>query len=643
MYSAGGSEFLIQTCGASDLLSTFTYGRQNVKRLLSTRSSLILLAIALGAQSSMTLAAPAAQADAIYTGGDIVTVNELQPQVEAIAVKDGRIIAVGYRDEVMKLSGAKTRLVDLDGKTLVPGFVDPHGHVFNAGIQAVSANLLPRPDGEVNDIAEMQATLRAWSGQNQKVTSKYGWIVGFGYDDAQLKEQRHPTRDDLDKVSSELPVVIVHQSGHIGVMNSKALGLVGINANSKDPQGGLIRRKSGSQEPDGVLEEAAFFGPFFALLSKLSPEANKALFKAGVNLYKSYGYTTAQEGRASTGAVTTMSAVAKAGGLDIDVVAYPDIASDSGAIKAPLLSRNYAKHFRIGGAKLTLDGSPQGKTAWLTKPYFKVPEGQSADYRGYAQFKDDQTNAFVDLAFKNGWQLLAHVNGDAAVDQLITAVRLAEKKYGMADRRTVAIHAQTARLDQVEAFKALGIIPSFFPMHTFYWGDWHRDSVLGPERAVNISPTGWAIERSMIFTSHHDAPVAMPDPMRVLSATVTRVTRSGQVLGPVHRTTPLVALKAHTLWSAYQHFEEKSKGSLEVGKLADFVVLDGNPLTVDPTKIAEIKVVETIKEGRTVYRRDAATKKAGGIASCAESDTCFLVASYALGRAGVTHAHEDGD
>ncbi|MFN7988873.1 MAG: amidohydrolase [Thermoanaerobaculia bacterium] len=610
---------------------------------MSARFTVASLAIFATFGHSLAVAAPPPLADTIFTGGDIITVNELQPQAEAVAVRGGRIVAVGYRDEVMKLKGNETRVVDLGGKTLLPGFVDPHGHVFNAGIQALSANLLPRPDGEVNDIAEVQAALRAWSEQNRGITGKYGWIIGFGYDDAQLKEQRHPTRDDLDRVSVELPVVIVHQSGHLGVMNSKALELVGINASSKDPQGGLVRRKAGGQEPDGVLEEAAFFGPFFTLFSKLGPEANRALFQAGVNLYKSYGYTTAQEGRASAGSVATMSAVARAGGLDIDVVAYPDIAVDPGVIKAPLWSRKYAQHFRIGGAKVTLDGSPQGKTAWLTKPYFKVPEGQAPDYRGYAQFKDDQVDGFVDLAFRNGWQLLAHVNGDAAIDQLVAAVRRAEKKYGMADRRTVAIHCQTARLDQVEAFKELGIIPSFFPMHTFYWGDWHRDSVLGPERAANISPTGWAIERGMIFTSHHDAPVAMPDPMRVLSATVTRVTRSGQVLGPEHRTTPLVALKSHTLWSAYQHFEEKSKGSLEVGKLADFVVLERNPLATDPMKIAEIRVVETIKEGRTVYRRDAAARKTETTPGCAGSAACYEVASRALRYAGVIHSHDDSD
>jgi len=603
--------------------------------------TLVAAAMALGSQGPARSAEP--KADLIYSGGPIVTVNELQPSAEAVAVRGGRIVAVGYRDEVMKLKGPKTRLVEMGGKTLAPGFVDPHGHVFNTGIQAISANLLPRPDGEVNTVVELQDTLKAWEQRNAKITGKYRWIVGFGYDDAQLQTQQHPTRDDLDKVSTELPIVIVHQSGHLAVMNSKALQMVGITASSKDPKGGTIRRKPGSQEPNGVLEESAFFGPFFGLLSKLDPEANKALFVAGVNLYKSFGYTTAQEGRASKGSVATMAAVAKSGELDIDVVAYPDIASDAEAIKAPWLSRGYTQHFRVGGAKITLDGSPQGKTAWLTQPYFKVPEGRQPDYRGEGQFSDEEVQGYVDQAFRNGWQLLAHANGDAAIDQFIRAVRVAEKQFGMADRRLTVIHGQTTREDQIQAFKELGIIPSLFPMHTFYWGDWHRDSVLGPQRAINISPTGWALKREMIFTSHHDAPVAMPDSMRVIAATVNRVTRSGQVLGPEHRTTPLVALKAHTLWAAYQHFEEKNKGSIEVGKLADFVLLDQNPLTVDPLTIADIKVVETIKAGKTVYRRDATKKQAAVPSRCAESEACFRLATHVLSEAGVIAMHSHGN
>ena len=577
-------------------------------------------------------------ADAIYFGGKVVTVNDLQPEAEAVAIKGGKIIAVGYRDEVMKLKGGQTRLVDLGGKTMLPGFIDPHGHVFNTGVQAVSANLLPRPDGEVNDIAEIQATLKAWAKQNSPITGKYGWIIGFGYDDAQLKEQRHPNRDDLDQVSTELPVVLIHQSGHLGAMNSKALEAVGLNSASKNPPGGVIRRREGSQEPDGVLEENAFFQQMFNLMSKLDPGANKALFAAGVNLYKSFGYTTAQEGKGSLGSVATMEAVAKSGKLDIDVVTYPDVTVGAEAMKAPWLSRSYINHFRLGGIKLTLDGSPQGKTAWLTQPYYKVPAGQKPDYHGYSAFTDEEVNGSIAQAFKNGWQVLAHANGDAAIDQFITAVRAAEKQYGMSDRRPVVVHAQTAREDQVQSFKELGIIPSFFPMHTFYWGDWHRDSVLGPERAKNISPIGWALQRRMIFTSHHDAPVAMPDAMRVISSTVNRVTRSGQVLGPEHRTTPLVAVKAHTLWPAYQHFEEKTKGSIEVGKLADFVLLDRNPLEGDPLTIADIKVLETIKEGKTVYRRDAAQKSAT-LRSCAESDACITVATRALNNAGIIDIH----
>lgn len=582
-------------------------------------------------------------ADVIYSGGKVVTVNDLQPEVEAVAIKAGKIIAIGYRDEVMKFKGARTKLVDLEGKVMLPGFIDPHGHVFNTGIQAVSANLLPAPDGTVNDIGALQATLKSWEGRNGQITGKYGWIIGFGYDDAQLKEQRHPTREDLDKVTTELPVVIVHQSGHLGVMNSKALEMLGITAATNNPPGGSIRRQEGSQEPNGVLEENAFFGPFFGLMSKLGPDANKALFAAGVDLYKSFGYTTAQEGKASLGSAATMEAVAKSGKLDIDVVAYPDITVGAQAMKAPWLSRSYTQHFRIGGIKLTLDGSPQGKTAWLSKPYYKVPDGQKADYHGYSAFTDEQVNGFVEQAFQKNWQVLAHVNGDAAIDQFVSAVRAAEAKHGMADRRPVAIHAQTAREDQVQAFHDLGIMPSFFPMHTYYWGDWHRDSVLGPERAVNISPLGWAMQRSMIFTSHHDAPVAMPDPMRVMHATVNRVTRSGQVLGPEHRVSPLVALKAHTLWSAYQHFEEKSKGSIEVGKLADFVLLDRSPLDCDPMTIDTIKVMETIKEGKTVFRRDIRPETTGSLRSCAESLPCIKMATLALNNAGVIDIHRHDD
>ncbi len=567
-----------------------------------TEFSLLSIAAAVISFCSYTSASAFEQiANVIYTGGDIITINDSQPTAEAIAVKDGKILAVGTKANVLKHKDAATRMVDLQGQTLLPGFIDAHGHVYNAGLKALANNLLPRPDGTVNDIAALQQSLGDWAKKYPERMAKIGWIIGMGYDDAQLKEQRHPTRDDLDAVSTALPVLAIHQSGHLASMNSKGLELAGITAGSKNPPGGIYRRRDGSLEPDGVLEEMAFFQVIFKVLGALGAEENKILLRSGVDAYASFGFTTAQEGRATGDAVDTEAAAASRGELKIDIVAYPDIQGSADAIQGPLVSQEYKQHFRIGGAKLSLDGSPQGKTAWLREPYYVPPAGKDADYRGYASMSDEEAIAFVDQAFSNGWQILAHCNGGAAADQFITAVRTATEKYGKADRRPVMIHAQTVTESQLDEMKELGIIPSFFGMHTYYWGDWHRDSVLGPERAARISPAASALIRDMIFTQHHDAPVALPSSIMIIASQVNRVTRSGQVLGPEQRVSVMDALKSITINAAYQYFEEDTKGTLEPGKLADFVILDKNPLKVEPLTIKDIKVVETFKEGVSIY------------------------------------------
>ena len=541
-------------------------------------------------------------ADIIYTGGDIVTMNDIHPTAEALAIKDGKILRVGSKADMDTCKGNDTKTIDLQGKTLLPGFIDAHGHVFNAGLQALAANLLARPDGSVNDISSLQETLRDWAEKYPERISKTGWIIGFGYDDAQLREQRHPTRDDLDAVSTTIPILAIHQSGHLAAINSKGLEVAGITAATENPPGGAYRRREGGPEPDGVLEEMGFFKLVFTVLGTLGTEDNKTLLKAGLDLYSRFGFTTAQEGRATIEAIETEAATAEEGGLQMDVVAYADIQGAADSMKPPYLDKAYHNHFRIGGAKLNLDGSPQGKTAWLTKPYKVPPEGQQQDYRGYPAVTDQEAIDLVDKAFKNGWQILAHCNGDAAMDQYIKAIRIATEKYGKADRRPVMIHAQTVREDQLDEMKELGIIPSFFGMHTYYWGDWHRDSVLGQERAARISPAVSALKRGMIYTQHHDAPVAMPNSIMILASQVNRTTRSGKVLGPEQRVSIKDALKSITINAAYQYFEEGHKGSLEQGKLADLVVLDKNPLKVEPTAIKDIKVLETIKEGISIYK-----------------------------------------
>ncbi|WP_259444736.1 amidohydrolase family protein [Neotabrizicola shimadae] len=539
-------------------------------------------------------------ADRIWSGGPILTMTDAAPRAEALAERDGRILAVGALEAVLSHRGPDTQMIDLAGRTLLPGFVDAHGHVYMIGIQAMSANLLPAPDGEVNDIPALQETLRAYTAEYPDRVERAGLILGFGYDDAQLAEQRHPTRDDLDAISTEVPIYVVHQSGHLGVANSRALELAGITADTPDPTGGVIRRRDGSTEPNGVLEENATALVLGALFGSLDAEAGRAIFRAGADLVASYGYTTAQEGRATPAVARLMQSVATDEGLDIDVVAYPDVLIDRDFILATA-ARDYTDRFRVGGAKLTIDGSPQGFTALRDRPYYNPPPGFRADYRGYSAATPDQVFDAIDWAFANNVQILTHSNGEGASDILIAAIGTATEKYGPADRRPVLIHGQFLREDQVDAFNRLNVFPSLFPMHTFYWGDWHRDRTVGPVLADNISPTGWLRARGMMFSSHHDAPVAFPDSMRILDATVTRRSRSGDIIGPDQRVDVLTALKAMTIWPAYQHFEEGWKGSLEAGKLADLVILSQDPTAVDPETLDSIKVVETIKEGETIY------------------------------------------
>ncbi len=539
-------------------------------------------------------------ADTIYSGGPILTIDDSAPTAEAVAVKGGRIIAVGALAHVKRHKGDATKVFDLSGRTMLPGFVDSHGHVVFGGLQALSANLLAPPDGAVTDIARLQATLTEWTEANAGAVEKAGIIIGFDYDNAQLAEMRHPTRQELDQVSADLPIVIVHQSGHLGVANSKALELAGIDASTKNPEGGVIQRDADG-EPSGVLEEYAFFNVLVPLLSDLGPKATAAFAQAGAELWASYGYTTAQDGRSSAGIVETLKTLDAANGLPVDVVAYPDVLEAKDYIKDNV-SKAYTGRVRVGGCKLTIDGSPQGFTALRDRPYYDPVGNYPPGYAGYAAITAEQVRDAVNWCYENGIQIITHANGEGASDMLITAIGVAQTEYGDPGNRPVLIHGQFLRQDQVDSLKRLGVFPSLFPMHTFYWGDWHRDHTVGPVNAENISPTGWIRQRDMMFGSHHDAPVAFPDSMRILSATVTRRTRSGDILGPSQRVDVMTALKAMTIWPAWQHFEEDHKGSLEVGKLADFVILSDDPTAVDPEALDDLKVLETIKEGNSIYK-----------------------------------------
>ena len=535
----------------------------------------------------------------VYRGGTIRTMNSAAPLAEAVAVSGGRIVAVGSEADVAARAGRDAAIVDLGGRTMLPGFIDCHGHISMTALLMGFQNLAPEPAGPIRSIEDIKAEFRKF--RERTGGGRGGWLLGAMYDDSLLAEKRALTRADLDEVSADQPILAYHASLHVVVVNSAALSLLGITADTPDPQGGVIRRWPGTREPNGILEEGAI-----SLAMPRLPQASREelldLLDEVQDRYAAWGITTAQDGATRRPDFDLLTLAAERDRLKIDVVAYPFFTHIEDLARGDIEMKRDYNGFKIGGIKLMLDGSPQAKTAWLTRPYEVVPPGFDKDYRGY-RIVDDQTAAnMVDDAFGRGWQVYAHCNGDAAADQFIAAIDKATKKHGAADRRSTVIHAQTLREDQLDDMARLGVMPSYFVTHTFYWGDWHRDSVLGAERAARISPVRSTIERGMRYTLHNDSPVVPSDCRMLLWSAVNRVTRSGKVLGEEQRIGAEEALQGITIDAAYQHFEDDIKGSIEEGKLADLVIVEQDPVRIDTAELRNLSIAETIKRGETIYR-----------------------------------------
>ena len=514
---------------------------------------------------------------------------------EAVVVDDGKIVFVGSKADALRRKSADARVLDLGGKTLMPGLIDGHAHAQQFGTQAVGANLLAPPDGEVNTVDDVVAKLKAFAAGPD--VEKTGWIFGVGYDDALLG--RHPTREDLDKVSTTVPVMATHISAHFAAVNTLGLKMIGFDASTPNPEGGVIRREADGKTPNGVLEELAAMPSMVKFLTPITQDGKDYFLERGLEMAKSYGYTTTNEGRMFGPMHDVMADAAKRGLVDIDFIGWMDYTGRAALDKA--FSRSYSNHYRLGGLKVTLDGSPQGRTAWRTVPYLIPPDGQKPGYKGYPAIPDTaQVQAYLDEAYAKGWPVKVHANGDAAIDQLFAALRPVVAKRGVKPGQVTLIHGQFIRPDQVKELRSLGIFPSMFPMHTFYWGDWY-DKIVGPDVAARISPMRSILDTGLHATSHTDAPVALPNLMQVAWATVNRTSRSGKVIGPGERVTPYEAMKMITLWGAEQFGEAADKGSIEPGKRADLVVLSDNPVTMDATKINQVRVLETIKDGKTVW------------------------------------------
>ncbi len=491
-------------------------------------------------------------------------------------------------------------MIDLAGKALLPGFLDPHSHYISSITVANQVNVFAPPAGPGKDVSSIVAELKKYRDANKIPPGEV--IQAYGYDENVMPKGAELTRDDLDKDFPDNPVIVGHVSMHGAVLNSAAMKKYGYSAATKTPPGGIILRKKGSNEPAGLIMETAFL-PVFAAMPKPNAQQEIEWSKAGQLLYAANGITTAQEGATHAGDLALMQRAAAGGASIIDIVAYPFV-TDFDAILAKNPASEWGKyvnHVKIGGAKITLDGSPQGKTAWFTTPYLTGGPAGQKNWRGEPSFPDAEVKAFFKKVYGLGLPLNIHANGDAAVDLLLRAHEEAAAGDLTKDRHVTVIHSQFVRADQLDKYVAYKMIPSFFTEHTFYFGDTHILN-RGEKQAFFESPMRAAIDKGLRPTNHTDFVVAPLDQMFVMWTAVNRISRNGVIIGADQRVTPLEALKAITINAAYQYMEQSSKGSLESGKLADLVILDKNPLTVDPAAIKDIKVVETIKGGKSIYK-----------------------------------------
>jgi len=546
-------------------------------------------------------AEPAMIAERIFVGGTILTVAESSPRAEAVAVAGGRIIAVGTKAEVLARRGDATEVIDLGGRTLVPGFVDGHSHFFSLVDVQTQALCAAPPAGPCKSVADVIAALERVKERRQLGPGKF--VMGFGCDPDLLAEKRFPTKAELDRAFPDNPVIIVHVSGHGAQLDSKALAAYSITAATPTPVGGVIGREPGSEEPDGLLFETAFL-PIFAEVPGPDDEEVLRLLEQGQDLYLRAGITTAQEGATMKHQLDLLRLLADRGGLKLDVVSLPFFTEIDAVFKGKLPADEpaYRNRLRIGGVKIVTDGSPQGRTAAFTTPYrTDGPAGQKG-WRGDLSFPQGVFNDAVKKIYDGGATLFVHCNGDAAIDALLEAHRSASAGAPEKPRGTVGIHSQFIRRDQLQKYAAWSITPSFYTEHCFYFGDTHVEN-RGREQAEFISPMKSALALGLRPANHTDFNVAPLDQMFTIHTAVNRSTRSGVVLGAEERISPLEALRAITLDSARMYGEEDEKGSLETGKLADLVILSADPTAVPPEAIQRIEVVETIKEGKTVWKK----------------------------------------
>lgn len=530
--------------------------------------------------------------ETIYTGGTILTMESPKDSPEAVLVRDAYIAAVGSLAQ-LKQQAPKANIRDLQGRCLMPAFVDPHSHIVMTGQMRQFADL-----SGCESFSDIVDTMRSYIAKNHVQPDSVA--VGFGYDHNFLREKAHPDAALLDAISQNIPVLLMHISGHLGCANSAMLALAGVDETTPDPYGGKYGREAGTNRPNGYLEETAYMA-VQAVMKQTVKTDRRALLKGMQQAYLENGITTCQDGATTPQNMALLREADDLDLLDVDVVVYPMAAENPEAFlqeHADCLN-GYHKHIKIGGLKMILDGSPQGKTAWMSQPY----EGMG-DYCGYPFVSREEALHCAKTAVDSNLQLLCHCNGDAASELFLTSYEQALQESENPEKKTLRpmmVHCQTVRNDQLQRMAKLNMLASIFVGHVHYWGDIHLQN-FGFARGNHISPVADALRCGLSVNFHQDTPITPPNMLHSVWCAVNRLSREGQVIGADQKIGVYEALKAATINAAYVYGEEDTKGSIKAGKYADLVILDRNPMAVQPMEIREIQVLETIKKGTSVYQ-----------------------------------------
>ena len=558
-------------------------------------------AVALGAVAlNGSRAALAQQSEAtVYFNGSILTMEGDAPAyADAVAVKDGKIAFVGSRAGALASVGKATE-VDLAGRTMLPGFIDSWGHFALLAQQTLGVNLGYFADKPPRTKADAIALLKA-------ATPFNGWIIGNGYYAALLSDGAL-TLADLDQAFPATPVMISTLSTLTGQVNSAGLAKLGITPDTKAAQPGQIVKDAQTGKLTGELLFTPFLAAHAQALGSYSQGQALKTFAAAQALLAAQGYTTVQSYQLTLAEIANFRAAFDQGVIALDIIGMPSISDEAGGTMVEQADWTWGTYshgdhgLKIPGYQVATDAAPQLRLAAFTEPYLDTtgfPDG----WKGML-LPQEMVDHWIGYAYANDIQVFAYSNGDAGIDLSLAAIEKAITATGKTDgRRDLIAHSYFVRQDQLATYKKLNLGISMMPPHLMLYGD-QMMKLLGPQRAMMESPMASALAAGLRTTMHCDCPSASPNVIEAIWTAVTRTTLSGQVLGPSERVNPYDALLGVTRNVAYTYREEALKGTISKGKLADLVILDGNPLSVPPDEIRNIKVVETIKRGKTIYER----------------------------------------